>query len=64
MYKVVFEYANGRRGTCIEAGEILTFTTEQEAEAFATKLNEVIELDRDLTEEDKTFFPVRRAEKV
>ena len=55
MYKVIFEYANGKKGDCRENGEVKLFNTEQEAAAFASDLNNSIE------EDLKPFFPVYRA---
>lgn len=58
MYKVVFEYTDGRKGVCQEDGKIRLFDTEQEAAAFAADLNSQIE------EELKPFFPVWSAKKA
>lgn len=58
MYKVVFEYANGKKGVCREDGKIRVFDTEQEAADFAADLNGRID------EDMKPFFPVYRVEKA
>lgn len=58
MYKVIFEYADGRRGTCREGGETKVFDTEQEAVRYAEELNARID------EDMKPYFPAYRAEKV
>lgn len=43
MYKVVFEYKDGRKGTCIDDGAPRLFDTEKEAAAFASDLNRATE---------------------
>lgn len=43
MYKVVFEYQDGRKGTCIADGAPRLFDTEKEAAAFASDLNRITE---------------------
>lgn len=58
MYKVVFEYADGRKGVCRENAKIRLFDTEQEAADFAANLNGQIE------EELKPFPPVWSVEKA
>lgn len=58
MYQVVYVYENGRRGVCKENGEIRLFDTEQEATVFAADLNSQIE------EDMKSFFPIWSVEKV
>ena len=58
MYKVVFEYANGRKGVCRADGKIRLFDTEQEAADFAADLNGKI------SEDMKPFFPVWSVEKA
>ncbi len=55
MYKVVFEYADGRKGTCKEDGKVKLFDTEQKAAAYASDLNNRIE------EDMKPVFPTYRA---
>lgn len=57
-YKVVFEYADGRKGSCIEDGKVKLFDTEQEAADFASGLNILI------LEGMKPVFPVYRVEKA
>ncbi len=57
MYKVVFEYANGRKGVCMADGKAQLFNTEQEAAAFAAELNSCI------SEDVKQFFPAWSVEK-
>lgn len=57
MYKVVFEYADGKRGSCKEGGSVRVFETEREAAYFAKGLNDRI--DEDMRE----AFPVYRVEK-
>lgn len=52
QYKVIFEYADGRKGTCIANGTTRLFDNQNEAEAFAAELNDCI------SEECKAFFPV------
>lgn len=47
MYKVVFEYKDGRKGTCKENGVHRLFDTEAEAESFASNLNKITEDMRD-----------------
>lgn len=55
MYKIIFEYKNGKMGECIENGKIITFATFEDANAYAENLNTMI--DDDL----KDFFPVWKA---
>ena len=57
MYKVVFEYKDGRKGTCKVNGKKKLFETEQEAAAFASDLNKI-------TEDMKDALPVYRAENL
>lgn len=60
MYRVVYEYADGRKGICenVLRGEnkYAEFETEQEADAFASDLNGRID------DDVKHLFPVYRAE--
>ena len=58
MYKVVFNYKNGKKGVCIENGEVVLFKSKSEATAFAENLNNQI------AEELKDFFPVWSTEKA
>lgn len=58
MYKVVFEYANGKKGVCIENGKPCLFETEQKAKNFADNLNSKV------SEDMKPFFPVWYAEEM
>ena len=58
MYKVVFVYADGRKGECIENGAPLQFENETAAASFADDLNNKIPT------ELKLFFPVWKAEKA
>lgn len=55
MYKVVFEYKDGRKGTCKSNGKKKLFETEQEAAAFASDLNEI-------TKDMRDALPVYRVE--
>ena len=55
MYKVVFEYKNGKVGECIENGDVVTFSTFDEANNYAENLNSKID------DEIKDFFPIWRA---
>lgn len=55
MYKVIFEYADGRKGTCIENGTTRLFETKKAAQKFVDELNDSID------EEAREFFPVWRA---
>lgn len=56
MYKVVFEYQDGRKGTCELNGTNRVFDTEAEASAFASDLNKI-------TEDVRYALPVYRVEK-
>lgn len=56
MYKVVFEYKDGRKGTCKEHGTHRLFDTEADAFAFASDLNKI-------TEDMRDSLPVYRVEK-
>lgn len=56
MYKVVFEYKDGRKGTCKEKGVHRLFDTEAEAFAFASDLNKI-------TEDMRDALPFYRVEK-
>lgn len=47
MYKVVFEYKDGRKGTCKANGKHRLFDTQAEAEEFASDLNEITKDVRD-----------------
>ena len=47
MYKVVFEYKDGRKGTCKANGKHRLFDTQSEAEEFASDLNEITKDMRD-----------------
>lgn len=58
MYKVVFEYTDGRKGVCKEDGKPRVFDTEQEALDYASDLNGRID------EDMKPFFPVYHVEKA
>ena len=58
MYKLVFEYADGRKGVCIEKGKECVFDSEQEATDRAAYLNSRIH------EYMKPFVPTYRVEKA
>ena len=62
MYKVVFEYTDGRKsGSCIVDGKVKLFDTEQEAAAFASDLNNIV---AEAEEDVRSFFPVYKVEKA
>ena len=52
MYRVVFDYGDGRKGVCTENGNPIQFETETAAASFADDLNNKIQ------PELKSFFPV------
>ena len=51
MYKVMFEYPNGKKGVCIKDGKPMLFDTLTAAETFANDLNSQI------SEELRAAFP-------
>lgn len=58
MYRIKFEYADGRKGICTEDGIEITFENKNEAEAYSLQLNESV------APELKDFFPVWSAENI
>ena len=45
MYKVVYKYANGKKGTCTEGGKAILFDTERGAAEYTADLNSRTESD-------------------
>ena len=58
MYKVVYEYKDGGKGTCKEGGKHRLFDTEKETAEFASDLNSRID------EDMKHLFPFYYVEEV
>lgn len=58
MYKVMFEYKDGRSGNCIDNGMLLTFETFEEADSYAKNRNSMID------DEVREYLPTYKAVKV
>lgn len=56
MYCITFEYADGRKGTCISDGQVILFDEKHKAEEVARNMNEAVSADV------KKYVPVWKAE--
>lgn len=52
MFKVMYEYNDGRKADCIENGKTIFFTTIEEANQYAENCNSTVANDL------KEFFPI------
>ena len=55
MYVVIFEYKNGKKGTCMIGENPIVFGTEEEATFYAKTLNDYV------AGSPEGFFPVWKA---
>lgn len=58
MFRVMYEYSDGRKAECIENGRAVLFTNIEEADRYAENCNSTV------ADELKEFFPVWYVEEI
>ena len=61
MYKIIYDYGNGRKGTCLINGKPVQYPTYEEAIAHASDLNKIV---AEADEEARELLPTYCVEKV